>query len=351
MSKATIRDVAREAGVSAQTVSRVLNSKDEVSPETRQKVKEVIRRLGYRPSRIARGLTTSRTGTIGLTIPSNLNLYFAEVALGVQETAWDRGYTVIQGNSTDDVERERAILEVMESQWVDGVLCCSPRLPMDELVPLLERHPAAVVIHRSRPREGIGAVVIDDSYGISRAVNHLLEIGRKKLAFLCGAQHSYSATQRLNSFVEALEAAGLQADPELIVQFTSGNGPYDESARQWSTAYAAGENSTCALLEAHPDVDGIICFNDELAIGALRACQQLELRVPEDVAIVGCDDTLIARLVTPPLTTLALNKYEVGASAARMLIGKIEGRTELGEIILRHELVVRASTSRAPSSK
>lgn len=328
----TISDVAREAGVSTQTVSRVLNNKGEISPTTRRLVTDVIQRLGYRPNAVARSLVTRRTLSLGLVVPDIANPFFPEIARGAEDVALAAGYSVFLCNTIEHAEREIAVLRLLEEKRVDGVVVCSARLPDEQLVPLLKRHQAVVLVNRTVPNGTAGTVRVDDASGTRQAVGHLHAGHRGKLAMLAGPENSHSGRERVRGFRDALRDAGGPEDPSLIVSCP----PYLEGGYQAATG----------LLSPSRGIDGLVCYNDLVAIGALQACHDLGVRVPDDVAIVGCDDILLARLVTPSLTTMRVSKYEIGASAVRMLLGRIAGsghRSERTEVVIRPELVARAS--------
>lgn len=324
-----IADVAREAGVSTQTVSRVLNEKGEVSQATRQKVLEVIKQLGYRPSGIARGLVTDRTLTIGLVVPDISNPFFSEIARSAEDLVWGKGYTVILCSTMENQEREAAILQVLEDKRVDGLILCSGRLPDDRLLPLLKRHRTSVSVNRRLPDAIAATVLTDDAYGTMQAVHHLLAKQRRTIGFLAGPPTSRSGWERSRGLAAALESAGHPMDPTLSVPCL----PYVEG----------GYHAARTLLSAHPEIDGLICYNDLVAVGALQACAELGRRVPDDVSVVGCDDIPLARLVTPPLTTLRVSRHEIASRAVSMLFDRMQSHDEQGTIILKPELIVRAS--------
>jgi len=323
-------DVAREAGVSKQTVSRILSGKGEASPPTIERVHEVVSRLGYRPSSLARSLATNRTLTLGLIVPNLSNPYFAELAEAVEITAWENSYNTFLCNIFRDPEREEAALQALEDRQVDGVIICSTRLVDKKLFPLLAGYQAAVLVNRPAPGDVAGTIMIDDARGSALAVAHLLRAQRRVLGLLAGPPNSVSGRARLRGFVAALEAAGYPVDRDLIVPCRAD--------------IEAGYEAARGLLGRHPEVNGLVCFNDIVAIGALRACRTLGLEVPDDVAVIGHDDIPMAELVTPALTTLRVSKYDLGANAVRMLLDRLQARNRQTEIVLKPELVVREST-------
>lgn len=330
MAKVTMADVARAAGVSKQTVSRVVNGGAETSPETLRKVQAAIARLGYRPNSIARSLTTRQTYTLGLVVPDLSNPYFAEIAQGAELAAWEQGYNTFLSNIFGKLEHEEAALRSFEDRGVDGVILCSMRLPDKKLVPLLELQRAAVLINRVMPTKLAGTIKVDDAWGGKLAVEHLLSAQRRTLGVLAGPSKWPSSRARLKGFVDALEGAGLSPQDELVVNCPS--------------RIEGAQEVAFKLLHDHPEVDGLVCFNDVVAIGALRACHALGVRVPEDVAIVGHDDISFASLVTPSLTTLRIGQQELGRNAVQMLLERIQGRNLQLEMSIKPELIIREST-------
>lgn len=327
--RVSIADVAREAGVSRQTVSRALNNKGEISTATRQRVLAVIDQLDYRPSTIARGLATRHTRTIGLVVPDIANPFFADIGRGADDAAHEAGYSLLLCNAVEDPEREADLLRTLEQRAVDGVVLCSSRLPEPALAALMQRHNAAVLINRSLA--GSSHVRVDDAYGATLAVRHLLNSGRRCIGLLAGPQMSHSGHERARGYTGALTAAGQQPDPAL-------------QARCDSPDVDGGYRAARTLLAARPDVDGLICYNDLVATGALRACAELGWRVPEDVALTGADDILLASLVTPALTTLRVDRQALGAAAVHLLLDQLHGAADAGQTqVFQPELIIRAS--------
>ena len=326
----TMADVAREAGVSLMTVSRVLNDQDGISDATRQRIQEVVERLGYRRSNIARGLVTKRTGTLGLVVPDNTNAYFSEVARGVEHAAYSRGYNVFLCNTEENVEREKTVLMSLAEKQVDGLILCSSRLAKEELGSYLSYFQAQVLVNRSLDNDTASAVRPDDENGGRLAVEHLLKHNRRAIGMLAGPERSFSGGLRVKGYADALAAGGVTLNPAWVKHCL----PMVDASRA-----AAVE-----LLTRCPELTGIFCFNDLVAIGALQACLELGRRVPDDIAIVGFDDIPLASYVTPSLTTIHTARYEIGVKASETLLAHLNGETPRVDIILPVELIVRAST-------
>ncbi len=325
----TMSDVAREAGVSLMTVSRVLNNKGDVSTATRQRVQGVILRLGYRPSEVARSLVTRRTGTVGLVVPDNANPFFSELARGVEHTAYASGYSVLLCNTEENPERENAVLLTLEDKRVDGVILCSSRLGSEELQAAVSRYPASVLVNRELGAGQVDTVLVDDELGGRLATAHLLDSGRRRIGFLTGPEVSWSGSQRLKGYNAAFADAG--------IAHSSG----------WLLACAptveGGRSAARQLLQAHPGLTALLCYNDLVAVGALQGCADLRVSVPSSMAVVGFDDIALAALVTPPLTTCHVSRYDVGCEAMRSLLSRFDGQPEPRRVVIRPELVVRAS--------
>jgi LacI family transcriptional regulator len=323
-------DVAREAGVSLMTVSRVVNDKEDVSPATRQRVLAIIKRLGYRPSGIARGLATQRTGTLGLVLPDVANTFFANVARGAEQEAYARGYNVFLCNTNEDPQREVDLLRSLEEKRVDGVVLCSSRLQDAELRSLLNCHQAVVLVNRQIEGDGVCSVLIDDVYGGRLATQHLLQAGHRTIGFLAGPELSQSGRQRREGYRAAFAEAGLRYDPNWV--------------RHCAPMAEGGLDTGRELLAAHPELTAMFCYNDLVAVGVLRASAELGHRVPQDLAVVGYDDIPLASLVSPSLTTCRVPQNDLGKWAVQFLLDQIEGgENRCDRVELRPELVVRES--------
>lgn len=332
--RVTMADVAREAGVSVMTVSRVVNGKDGISAATRQRIQTIIDRLGYRPSEIARGLVTQRTATLGLVVPDNANPFFSEVARGVEHLAYDAGYNVILCNTDEDVAREVSVLRLLEEKRVDGVVLCSPRLQDAELRDALTYHPAVMLINRPLPDSHFDHLMIDDELGGRLATAHLLSRGHTRIGFLAGPEASSSGRRRQAGYRAALQEAGITPDAAWV--------------RHCAPTVEGGKEAAHHLLNAQPALTALFCYNDLTAIGTLIACREAGRRVPEDLAVVGYDDIPMAALITPPLTTCHVPRYEIGRQATRLLLDRVATRTDSAiyngaDVVITPELVIRAS--------
>jgi LacI family transcriptional regulator len=332
--RVTMSDVAREAGVSLMTVSRVINDKGEISPETKKRVQEVIEELGYRPSSIARSLAGGQTYTIGLVVPDIANPYFSGMAHGIAEVAYAEDFSVLLCDCEENPERELAMLAVLEEKRVDGVVLAAPRAPSEKLIPLLARHSNAVVVNRffneASLSNELGFVVNDDEAGGYMVMKCLLEHGHTDIGFLAGPQTSSGSFLREQAYAKVLQEFKVEYKPELI--------------RHCPPTVDAGRKTAIQLLQEHPEISAMFCFNDLVAIGALQCCLALGRKVPGDLAITGYDDIPMASWVTPSLTTCRVTFDEMGRAATRLLIKHIRERSQnYDSVILEPELIVRES--------
>jgi LacI family transcriptional regulator len=331
--RVTIEDVAQAAGVSRQTVSRAINDRGEISPQTRTRVLQIAEELGYRPSGIARGLATQRTRTLGLIVPDNANPFFSEIARGAEQVAYARGYNVFLCNTAEDQQRELSVLRVLEERRVDGVILCSSRLDDGQLYAAVAGRYPAVLVNRQLDLDcgdGVGTVMVDDEGGSRRITRHLLNSRHRAIGLLAGPPASRSGHRRCEGHRAALEAAGQPYNPGWTWHCLPTVEGGHEAARE--------------LLTACPQLTALVCYNDLVAVGALQACADLGLGVPDDVAVAGFDDIPLAALVTPPLTTCRVPRYDMGAQAMGLLLDQIDDRRlDRARIVLQPELIVRAS--------
>ena len=332
---ATIKEVARAAGVSYTTVSHVLNRTRPVSDGARERVIAAAAALGYVPSALARSLKIKTTGTIGLIIPNNTNPYFSEVARGIEDSCYAAGYSVILCNSDDDPAKQRDYLNMLLSKRCDGLIVAMLGLADGEL--LRKMKVPAVLLDRARKDLAedlaIDLVAVDNVGGGALAAQHLLALGRKRIACIGGPEEIAVSRERIAGLRQTLMQADIALSDALCVygDFTSGGG------------YAAA----CALLdiESSQRPDAIFCCNDLMAIGALRAAAERNIAVPEALAVVGFDDINLAQFVHPTLTSVAQNTRRLGQLTAECLLARI-ARPDLDsqQHTIAPELHIRGST-------
>ncbi|MGI3780019.1 MAG: LacI family DNA-binding transcriptional regulator [Janthinobacterium lividum] len=310
----TIHDVARLAEVSIKTVSNVMNDYPHIRPATKQRVLDAIETLDYKPNLTARGLRSGRTGLVSLVIPDLRNPYFAELADIVVRSAEARGLSVMIAQSNGNRERELELLVGPRMQMVDGVLFSALALGAEDN-DLLARIRTPMVLLGERILDGPkDHVTMRNVEGSQAATEHLLAIGRRRLVAFGAdpAQGMGSANLRLDGYRRALAAAGVDEDPDLVVDVIG-----------WYRS--TGAESMRRFLERGVDFDGVVAFNDQIALGALRVMQEAGLSIPEDVAVIGFDDVDETRYTLPTLSTVDPGREEIVEVALTYLAGRIDG--------------------------
>lgn len=336
----TIREIAKEAGVSIATVSMILNNKDKkISEETRGRVLEVADRLHYIPNTMARSLVTRRTKTIGLIMPDITNPFFTGIARGAEDKANESRYSIIYCNSDDDLDREDQYIETLTEKMVDGVILAHSVDRDIDFSSLKNGRIPIVLIDRDYALPGVvGKVMVDNEEASYKGVRHLLDRGYRRIAYIAGPMKTQTAKDRLEGYKKAIQGYGFHFDEALVK-----SGIYKSN---W------GENGVKEFLEEGIAFDAIFCGNDMIAVGAMKALKKEGLNVPEEVGVMGFDDIYPAALVEPELTTVRQPNYEMGYKAAGLLIETIEGNgsnrskngKEIVKIMLETKLIVRKST-------
>lgn len=308
----TLEQVAAHAGVSPSTVSRILNGTAVVSETKKAAVDAAIRELGFRPNPVARGLAGGRTMSIGVVTQRISSPFYGEALSGVELALEAAGYVPLFVSGNWNEADERKAIETLLSRRVDGVIVLAGRLNDEELGQLLEGLPTVVVGRQlSGPR--CFSFRFDNRNGARLATEHLLELGHRRIAMLVGDLVHEDAVERRNGYLDALEAAGIAADPQLIVQ-----SDYTE---------AGGLMAINHLLERETPFTAIFSSNDQMAYGAVLGLSRRNLRVPDDVSVVGFDDLLMSRYYMPPLTSVRHSVYEIGAQAAAAMLALLRGDT------------------------
>ncbi|MEV0978814.1 LacI family DNA-binding transcriptional regulator [Streptomyces sp. NPDC049915] len=329
-----IKDVAEYAGVSPKTVSNVINDFEHVSAHTRAAVQEAIRVLGYRVNLAGRRLRQGRTGMITLAVPELDVAYFAELAKHVMAEAERRGRTVLLHQTGGVRERELAALHGFDAQFSDGVILSPLSLLPRDLATRDPRLPVVLLGERSA-EGGADHVGIDNVRAAREAAAHLLARGRRRIAVVGGTVRGPQGTGRLRTdgYRQALRAAGVRFDADLVV-------PVD--AFLWQD----GARAAAALMDRDPRPDALLCLNDHLALGALRALHERGRSVPDEVDVVGFDDIEASRFSVPSLTTVAPDKQGIARAAVSLLVGRIDAPDTVAvrDEVVEHRLIVREST-------
>ncbi|MGG1675942.1 catabolite control protein A [Neobacillus sp. NRS-1170] len=328
----TIYDVAREANVSMATVSRVVNGNPNVKPVTRKKVLEVIERLGYRPNAVARGLASKKTTTVGVIIPDISNIFFAELARGIEDIATMYKYNIILSNSDQNKEKELHLLGTMLGKQVDGIVFMGGNITADH-VEEFEKSPVPIVLAGSiEESDKIPSVNIDYEEAVYDSVKEFIEKGHKNIAFVIGPLHEpKNAQKKLKGYERALQEAGIPNNEDLVVE-----GDY---------TYDSGIEAFEKLLEAETRPTAILVGSDEMALGVVHGAEDKGYKIPEDFEVITSDNTRLSLMVRPQLTTIVQPLYDIGAVAMRLLT-KLMNKEKTTEniVILPHRIEHRQST-------
>ena len=331
--RATIRDIARAAGVSVATVSRVVNGRPDVAPETRDAVLRHIRAHNFTTNRSARALSSGRTGLIGLSMPLVHADYFAAILAGASEALYEQELRAVLVTTLHEHDREVSLLERLMDGATDGAIILLPEESSDELIGLQHRGYPFVVADPRRPLdEGIPVVSSAHWAGARAATEHLLGLGHRRVGVIVGPRTWAATEERLGGYHAALAAAGVVPAPELVTVA--------------DFEIAGGREAAAALLDLPDPPTAIFASNDNMAIGVLQVARERGLRVPEELSVVGFDDSDRASIVTPALTTVRQPLEEMGRIAVSLLMRLIDGqRVEALRVELATRLVVRDSTA------
>lgn len=332
----TIDDVAKMAGVSKTTVSRILNGNySQATEETKEKVLKIIRELNYRPNPMARGLKQMRTNIIGIILSNLSNPFWSRVLEGVEDTCRQSGYSLMVCNSNEDSSREAELIEGLQMRQVDGIIVNPTVNNQAMFEEIVDKKYPLIVINRRLQGVDVDDVVMDNIQGARLAVEHFIESGRRRpVCFVYRPAGVSTWEERILGFREALQAGGLEVTDRSIVE----------------VEYASGKAKDAVLAyfgrDAAPEEDALFSTNNMMTLEILEGLGELGLRVPDDIALIGYDETVWAKHLNPPLTTVRQPAYEMGRIAAKNLIQKISNKTvrKPKHVILQPDLVVRRSS-------
>lgn len=332
----TIGDVAKRAGVSAMTVSRVINNSGYISQETRERVEQAIAQLGYVPNALARSLRFKQTKTIALVLTDITNPFFTTVARGVEDTASKQGFSVMFCNTDESQDDEAEYLNVLMQKQVDGMLLVPASCSQESVGFLQERGVPFVVLDRRIPDVHVDTVRGDSEQGAYQLIQHLLELGHRRIAVLSGPAAVTTAIDRVVGYRHALADAGLDTNTSIVYY-----GPFTQEG---------GYRMAQQALAATPQLTAIFAANNFIAIGAFRALREAGLRVPEDISMVAFDDIPDALVINPFLTVAGQPAYEMGQQATSLLLARLAGTgpTETQDIVLPTQMIVRKSSGPPP---
>lgn len=328
-----IKEIARQAGVSVATVSRVLNHPETVAPKTRERILDLMAQMDYKPNWFARGLNFNKTDTLALLIPNILNPAYVEIAEGVESVANQKGYTVLLCITEGEVKKERKYIQTLIDRHIDGVILVSSLLNSDDINYLKQQGVAVVLVGENNGNSPEPIVRIDCCAAAYQAVQHLLNCGHKEIALIYGNAPVMENKNKIEGYEKALREAGILLRPNYIVE--------EENTIE------GGYLATRKLLGLNNRPRAIFTTSDLLAFGVMDALRDAELNVPHDVAVMGFDNIRMSSLMVPRLSTVAKPLHKMGLSGARLLLDVIESRKNgdmvMKEIILQSKLKIRKS--------
>ncbi len=328
-----MNDIAREAGVSIATVSRVINNSINVNDATRAKVQKAIKELKYQPSRVAKRLRSKSTSSnlLGVLIPDIENPFYVDVLRGIEETAYSRNYAIIMCNYGQDEKKEKLYLETLRSEAIDGLIVAPVREDDPMLRKMVKDGLPVVCVDRGLTGIDVDIVVVDNREGASKAVSFLIESGYTRIAYITGLPSIPTTHQREQGYRDAHEQNSLPLDESLIKY---GNSKYD-----------SGKILCEELLNQKDPPDAIFAGNNLITLGALETIHKKGLKIPGDIAVIGFDDMIWSNSLNPPLSAIRQPAWEIGKRAGELLIQRIEepGRACI-QMILKTELMIRNST-------
>lgn len=333
--RVTVIDVAKAAGVSKSTVSLVLQGSSVIPSETKARVKEAIRALGYVYNRGAANLRQASSSIIGIVVNDLTNSFFAELAVGVDMIVQSAGYVQFLAHSSEDVDRQSQVISSMREHGISGLIICPARgtTPVD-LKPLVDSGLPVVVAVRNVPGTKLSSLLSDNYAGAKAAVHHLVELGHRRIAFLGGFPDLEVFRERRQGYLDGLAEAGISSDDDLIIQSAPSRAGGVEAIHQ-------------LLARRRTTATASLCFNDAVAFGVCDGLRAQRLEPGVDFSVVGFDDVIEARSAVPALTTVSVNPQRMGQQAAQLLFKQINsGRTEFEAIRTSVRLVVRQSTGR-----
>lgn len=329
----TIEDVARHAGVSIRTVSRVINKRPDVAASTRQRVQDVIDALGYRPNTLARSMITGQTMSIGIVLPDIANPFFGRAIRGCEDFLNEAGYSILLCNTDEDLKKEQEYLALLLDRRVDGVIIWGSRGECDILEAVLGVELPVVTVDCHAFCGNVVNINVQNHEGARMATHHLIEVGHTQIGFLAGPATRLTAKRRLSGYQQAMADAALTP---LVAPLVGEAVP----------SVLQGYEGAKQLLSVADRPTALFTYNDLMAAGALLAARYLDLRVPDDVAIVGFDDILMSAMMDPPLSTIRIPQYELGRLTGEKVLSLLTGASSSPETIdFPVELRVRASST------
>jgi LacI family transcriptional regulator, galactose operon repressor len=332
-----MKDIAKDLGVSVITISKVLRNHPDVGDETRERVLARVKELDYRPNLAARSLVTGRTYLVGLVVPDLLHPFFAEIAKSLSDVLRKNGYYLIISSSEEDPDLEEQEINQLLARRLDTLVIASCRSTVDLFFRIEKQQTPYVLIDRSLPGLSANFIGVDDDAVGMLATRHLIAVGCKRIAHIRGPQTS-PGIRRLEGYKRVLAQSGLRVIDDYIIMERKG----DVETRQ------RGAEAMGQLLNLKPRPDGVFCFNDPLAMGAMNYALDQGLRIPDDVAVIGCGNLHYDDSLRVPLSSIDQHSWQIGEEAARVTLGILNSKVppKPETVVLQPELIVRGSTQR-----
>ncbi|MEK8132839.1 LacI family DNA-binding transcriptional regulator [Paenibacillus filicis] len=327
-----IVDVAAKAGVSPATVSRVLNDSSKVTPKTRAKVMNIIHELGYQPHAAAKNLRSQKTMIVGVIVPDISNSYFSEIIKGIENIAYSKKYKVVICDTANNEEKELEFLNLLTTRTIDGVIMVAPLTSNETILSIADHGYLIGIVGKKLEHERIPCILTDNVKFSMQVVHHLVERGHREIAFINGSAHAVDSFDRLEGYLKALKEHNIPFKPELIE-----NGNFHESG---------GYEAILRLFAKKTPFTAVYSANDEMALGVYRACAELGIQIPEQLAVVGVDNNRIGKYLKPSLTTVKQPNYTMGALLVEKLIDMMneDEYAENRVFTVDSELLIRGSS-------
>ncbi len=333
-----MKDVAQDLGLSVVTISKVLRNHQDISSETRERVLKRIKELGYRPNWAARSLVTGKSYLMGLVVPDLLHPFFAEVAKGASRELRKKGYSLVLSSSEEDPELEKKEIEQLLGRGLDAFIIASAQTGIESFRQIEEQGKPYVLVDRRFSQLSAPFVGVDDRAVGRMATEHLLAIGCRRIAYI-GGQFTSPAIGRLEGYCEALASAGSMINESYIMRRPHGDDASDVS----------GCEAMKLLLELKPQPDGVFCYNDPMAMGAMKQIVERGKRIPQDIAIIGCGNLHYSPVLRVPLSSIDQESRAIGERAAKLALALVAGKHGVHKrrsILMEPKLIVRQSTRR-----
>ncbi|TVX89739.1 LacI family DNA-binding transcriptional regulator [Paenibacillus agilis] len=330
---ATIKDIARVAGVSTATVSRVINNLGGYNEETEKKVMAVAKALGYRKNENARSLVQKSTNTIGVIMPDVTTAFYGDIIKGIEDTSYEHGYSVILTHAGSHGSRIHESMNLMGERRVDGLIIVSVELHETAIEALTSLGIPFILLSTKTNREDTPYIKVDDYSAAYTAVKYLIDNNHRSIG-MAGANpdDSIAGSPRINGYTQALLDHGIKVDLNLI--------------KPGGFSFESGKTAMQAFIEDEASITAVFCASDEVALGIMSTCFENEISVPNDISVVGYDNSKVSHMSIPPLTTVAQPLYEMGREGCLEVIAAIQNKCKIESKVIPHELVVRKSVKK-----